>query len=50
MEELFDELDAPVERVAALNTVAPFSPTLEDVFFPQVDDIVKAVKKVVNLK
>lgn len=50
MEELFDELDAPVERVAALNIVPPFSPTLEDVFFPHVDDIVKAVKKVVNLK
>jgi pyruvate dehydrogenase E1 component beta subunit len=50
MEELFDELDAPVERVAALNIVPPFSPTLEDEFFPQVDDIVKAVKKVVNLK
>lgn len=49
MEELFDELDSPIERVAALNTVAPFSPPLEDAFFPHVDDIVKAVKKVVNL-
>ncbi len=50
MEELFDELDAPVERVAGLNIVPPFSPTLEDVFFPHVEDIVKAVKKVVNVK
>ncbi|MGB7606054.1 MAG: alpha-ketoacid dehydrogenase subunit beta [Lutisporaceae bacterium] len=50
MEELFDELDSPVERVAALNIVPPFSPTLEDVFFPHVEDIVKAVKKVVNVK
>lgn len=50
MEELFDELDSPVERVAALNTVPPFSPTLEDVFFPHVEDIVKAVKKAVNVK
>lgn len=49
MEELFDELDSPVERVAALNIVPPFSPTLEDAFFPNADDIVKAVKKVVNL-
>jgi len=49
MEELFDELDSPVERVAALNIVPPFSPTLEDAFFPHTDDIVKAVKKVVNL-
>lgn len=50
MEELFDELDSPVERVAGLNIVAPFSPSLEDAFFPNANDIVKAVKKVVNLK
>jgi pyruvate dehydrogenase E1 component beta subunit len=46
--ELFDELDAPVERVAALNEVPPFAPTLEDEFFPHPADIVKAVKKVLN--
>jgi acetoin:2,6-dichlorophenolindophenol oxidoreductase subunit beta len=50
MEELFDELDSPVERVAGLNTVAPFSPPLEDAFFPNASDIVQAVKKVVNFK
>jgi len=50
MEELFDELDSPVERVAGLNTVPPFSPPLEDAFFPNSNDIVKAVKKVVNFK
>lgn len=47
-EELFDELDSPVERVAALNVVPPFAPTLEDAFFPNKTDIVKAVKKVLN--
>lgn len=47
-EELFDELDAPVERVCGLNIVSPFSPTLEDVNFPHPEDIVKAVKKVLN--
>lgn len=47
-EELFDELDSPVTRVAALNVVPPFAPTLEDVFFPHPEDIVKAVKKVLN--
>ncbi|MBP1925914.1 pyruvate dehydrogenase E1 component beta subunit [Sedimentibacter acidaminivorans] len=47
-EELFDELDSPVERVAALNVVPPFAPTLEDEFFPHAEDIVKAVKKVLN--
>lgn len=47
-EELFDELDAPVERVCGLNIVSPFSPVLEDQNFPHPDDIVKAVKRVLN--
>ena len=47
-EELFDELDAPVERVCGLNIVPPFSPTLEDENFPHPETIVKAVKRVLN--
>lgn len=47
-EGLFDELDAPVERVCGLNIVSPFSPVLEDQNFPHPDDIVKAVKRVLN--
>jgi pyruvate dehydrogenase E1 component beta subunit len=47
-EELFDELDAPVARVCGLNIVSPFSPVLEDQNFPHPDDIVKAVKRVLN--
>ncbi len=47
-EELFDELDAPVERVCGLNIVSPFSPTLEDENFPHPEHIVKAVKRVLN--
>ena len=47
-EELFDELDSPVTRVAALNVVPPFAPTLEDAFFPHPKDIVNAVKNVLN--
>ena len=47
-EELFDELDAPVERVCGLNIVSPFSPVLEDQNFPHPADIVKAVKRVLN--
>ena len=47
-EELFHELDAPVERVCGLNIVPPFSPTLEDENFPHPDTIVKAVKRVLN--
>jgi pyruvate/2-oxoglutarate/acetoin dehydrogenase E1 component len=48
VEELFDELDSPVTRVAALNVVPPFSPPLEDAFFPHANDIVIAVKKMLN--
>jgi len=45
MEELFDELDSPVTRVAGLNLCSPFSPPLEDAVFPQVKDAVEAVKR-----
>lgn len=48
MEELFDELDSPVGRVAGLNVVSPFSPPLEDAVFPHQEDIVAAVKKTLN--
>lgn len=47
-EELMDELDAPVERVCGLNIVSPFSPVLEDKNFPHPEDIVAAVKRVLN--
>ena len=45
MEELFDELDAPVERVADMNVVPPFSPALEDHIYPRPECIIKGVKK-----
>lgn len=48
MEDLFDELDSPVARVAGLNVVSPFSPPLEDAVFPQIDDIIAAAKRVLN--
>ncbi|QIQ20572.1 alpha-ketoacid dehydrogenase subunit beta [Zophobihabitans entericus] len=48
-EKLFDELDAPVGRVAGANVVSPFSPPLEDAVFPQVQDIVAGVKQTLGL-
>ena len=48
MEGAFDYLDAPVKRVAAKNVVPPFSPPLEDNFFPSVDDIIAGVLDVVR--
>ena len=47
-EELFDELDAPVERVCGLNICSPFSPVLGDKNFPHPENIVQAVKHVLN--
>jgi 2-oxoisovalerate dehydrogenase E1 component len=43
-DELFDELDAPVKRVAAMDTFCAYQPKLEDVILPQTDHITAAVK------
>ena len=42
-DELFEELDAPVRRVAATDTFCAYQPKLEDEILPQTDDIVRAV-------
>jgi pyruvate/2-oxoglutarate/acetoin dehydrogenase E1 component len=47
-EEAFEDLDAPVRRVAAPDTPVPFSPVLEKAFIPQVDDVVKALKELIS--
>lgn len=46
-EELFEELDAPVKRVAATDTFCGYQPKLEDEILPQTADIVKAVRELV---
>lgn len=48
-EELFDELDAPVERVCGLNITSPFSPALEDLNYPHAEQIAEAVRKTLNV-
>ena len=42
-DEMFEYLDAPVRRVAALNTYVAYSPPLEDAILPQVSDITTAI-------
>lgn len=44
-EEAFDELDAPVLRVAAEDVPIPYNMDLEREMLPQVRDIIEAVKK-----
>jgi 2-oxoisovalerate dehydrogenase E1 component len=42
-EELFEWLDAPVRRVAALDTFVAYAPQLEDAILPQVEDVYRAI-------
>ena len=44
-DELFEELDAPVRRVAATDTFCAYSPVLEDAILPQSEDIARAVRE-----
>jgi 2-oxoisovalerate dehydrogenase E1 component len=42
-DELFEDLDAPVKRVAAMDTFVAYQPTLEDVILPQPEHIYQAI-------
>ena len=42
-EKLFDQLDAPVVRVASLNSSVPFAPVLEEEIYPHPEQIAAAV-------
>jgi 2-oxoisovalerate dehydrogenase E1 component beta subunit len=44
-QEAFENLDAPVRRVAAPDTPVPFAPVLEKAFIPQVDDVVTGLRE-----
>jgi len=46
-DELFDNLDAPVRRVAAMDTFCAYQPKLEDEILPQTEDILAAVRGLV---
>ncbi|MEC1523881.1 alpha-ketoacid dehydrogenase subunit beta [Neobacillus niacini] len=45
-EEVFDYLDAPIQRVAAPFTPVPYSKPLENYYLPNENDIIQAVNKI----
>lgn len=44
----FEMLDAPIRRVAALDTPTPYAPLLEEYFMPNPDKIIHAVRQTVH--
>jgi pyruvate dehydrogenase E1 component beta subunit len=48
MEEAFDYLDAPVQRLGNPDVPIPYSPKLEDFIIPNKNSIIQAVKKIVD--
>jgi 2-oxoisovalerate dehydrogenase E1 component len=42
--DLFEHLDAPVRRVAALDTPVAYAPDLEEVILPQASDVLEAIR------
>ncbi len=47
-DELFDQLDAPVKRVAAKDTFVAYQPILEDEILPQAEDFYRAMEQLAN--
>jgi 2-oxoisovalerate dehydrogenase E1 component beta subunit len=45
VEEAFEQLDAPIRRIAAPDTPVPFSPVLEKAFIPQVENVAAALRE-----
>ena len=48
MEEAFEALDAPVARLASLDTPVPYSPPLEAAFMPDVPKIVDGLRRLLS--
>ena len=47
-EELFDELAAPVLRIAAKDVPVPFRPVMEKFVLPQLEDILAGADKLLK--
>jgi 2-oxoisovalerate dehydrogenase E1 component len=49
-DELWDVLEAPIRRVAALDTPVPYEPTLQQVVLPQVEDVAAAAAALIGTR
>jgi len=49
-EQVFDYLDAPMQRITAADTPTPYSPVLLKEWLPNANDVVNAIKKVLYVK
>ena len=47
-EEAFEWLDAPVIRVASIDSPVPFAPRLEDYYLPSLEEITDSCRKLAN--
>ncbi len=45
-EEAFEWLDAPVIRVASIDSPVPFAPEMEDYYLPSLDEIIDAARRI----
>ena len=45
--QIFDYLDAPIEKINTADTPAPYSPVLLKEWLPNYEDVIKSVKKVI---
>ena len=48
--EIFDFLDAPIEKINTADTPAPYSPVLLAEWLPNYKDVIKAIKKVLYVQ
>ena len=47
-EEAFEWLDAPIIRLASIDSPVPFAPQMEDYFLPQISEIVGAARRLAS--
>jgi pyruvate/2-oxoglutarate/acetoin dehydrogenase E1 component len=47
-EKAFESLKSPIKRIAAPDSIIPFAPNLEDLYYPTIETIVSAAKDILR--